>query len=68
MKKKILSKTKLRISGGEEEVRPNHKGARIEEMFPDIPEEVDHILFDVTREPLFPRESHPIPPVFNPKK
>jgi hypothetical protein len=71
MKKKILSKTKLRISGAEETAHLNPRGARIEEIFPEVPEDVDRILFDVTGESLFPRESHPIPPVFpllDPKK
>jgi hypothetical protein len=59
MKKNILSKTKLRLSGRGTEDSPNPPRARIEEMFPEIPEEVDDILFDISGEPLFPGETAP---------
>ena len=57
MKKIILSKTKLRLQGKGKDISPNHTKARIEEMFPEMPEGLEDILFDVSGEPLFPSDS-----------
>jgi|GEM_PF-2692859 len=53
---KVFSKTKLRLHGKTAKAKPEKSCARIEEMFPDCPPEVDDILFDVSEEPLFPKE------------
>lgn len=71
MKKAILSKTKLRLQGRGKNDPTNPPRARIEEMFPEMPEELEDILFDVSGEPLFPGESQPKPrnvPPFDIKK
>lgn len=71
MKKRILSKTKLRLQGKGRDVSGNHPKARIEELFPEIPEGLEEILFDVSGEPIFPGDSQPelhIIPPFDIKK
>lgn len=47
----------MRLLGEERGIAPHPPKTRIEEMFPEIPGEVEHILFDITGEPLFPEKS-----------
>lgn len=48
-----LSKTRLRITGFAGDADLKEKRARIVEMFPETPKELDDILFNVSSEPIF---------------
>ena len=64
MKRRKLSKTKLRL--GEKAGKPK---ASIFEMFPEIPGEVDDILFDVSAEPPYVEKAPPkVIPISPPDK
>jgi len=61
-KREFLSKTQLRITGSAGEADKEERMARILEMFPETPREVDDILFNVSSEPIFPPEKSPDDP------
>ena len=64
-----LSKTKLRLGEKAGEVGPLKAKASILEMFPEIPGEVDDILFDVSAEPPFVEKGPPkVIPIYPPEE
>lgn len=67
-RRESLSKTRLRMTGSAGEADKEKRMARILEMFPETPKEVDDIIFNVSSEPRFPPEkSSDDPPSSTPK-
>ena len=69
MRRRKLSKTRLRLGEKAGDVGPRKSKASIEEMFPEIPGEVDEILFDVSAEPPYVDKGPPrVIPISPPEK